>query len=252
MSNKDEHIGDSADVGGFVSARESIESMESNDSEFSTPREVISSEKSQIVHNLISKAFVFSLQSPLPYDATKMLLKQIEMYIKERVANNADVQHIQNLLAQLSELIANSEQKYKRRIKSMKEIQDSSFAELFLEKNDQIMELQLNIEMLKRENSKEIAKIKSSDDLMATKSELCRLKEILAVRNNEVNQLTYKLIDAQSYIESLERQKYANIQVNADDEDIRNDFKTLKKALTSNRTLLKMMQTKTLDYKTQA
>ena len=179
------------------------------------------------------------------------LLKQIEIYVKERVSNHSDEQNIQNLLAQLSELIANSEQKYKRRIKSMKDIQDTSFAELFLEKNDEIKELQLNVEMLKRENSKEIAKLKSSDELMATKNELCRLKEILAVRNNEVNQLSYKLIDAQSYIESLEKQKYAKIEMNADDEDIRNDFKTLKKALMSSRTLLKLMQTKKLDYKTE-
>lgn len=176
------------------------------------------------------------------------MLKQIEIYIQKYVANNNDVRNILNLLAQLSELIANTEQNYKRRLKSMKDIQDNSFAELFLEKNNEINELRLNVEMLKQENSKEIAKLKSSDELMATKNELSRLKEILAVRNNEVNQLTYKLIDAQSYIESLEKQKYAKIKMNADDEDIRNDFKTLKKALMSNRTLLKLMQTKKLNY----
>lgn len=207
--------------------------------------------KSQLVHQIDFQRVFFSSQIPLPHDPTQRLLKQIEVYVKERVANHSDVQNIQNLLAQLSELIANSEQKYKRRIKSMKDIQDTSFAELFLEKNDEIKELQLNVEMLKRENSKEIAKLKSSDELIATKNELCRLKEILAERNNEVNQLSYKLIDAQSYIESLEKQKYAKIEMNADDEDIRNDFKTLKKALMSSRTLLKLMQTKKLDYKTE-
>lgn len=168
------------------------------------------------------------------------------------VQNESDAHKIHVLLAQLSELITNAEQEYKRRMKNMKDVQDNAFAELFLEKTEQITQLQLGIEIIKRDNSKEIAKVKSSDELMSTKSEVCHLKEILSIRNNEINQLTYKLVDAQSYIESLEKENYAKSEICDDDEEsIRNHFKTVKKALLSNRTLLKMMQSRQLHYKTQ-
>ncbi|XP_055300446.1 uncharacterized protein LOC129567507 isoform X1 [Sitodiplosis mosellana] len=228
-SSKGKHIGDSSKIGDFVSARDSNESIESNDSDFST-----------------------ACESPLPYDPTQRLLKQIDNFINDTVTNNTDVHKIHVLLAQLSEVIATSEQQYKRRMKNMKDVQDNAFAELFLEKNSKITQLQLDIEVLKRENSKEIARVKSSEELMEAQNEVCHLKEIIAMRNNEINQLTYKLVDAQSYIESLEKEKYARIDVNADDADIRNHFKTLKKALMSNRTLLKLMQTKKLEQNTQS
>lgn len=188
----------------------------------------------------------------MPLDPAQRLLKQIGHIVKDTVSNDTDVQKIQVLLGQLKELIANSEQQYKRRMKNMKEIQDNAFAELFLEKNEQITKLQLDVEVLKRENAKGTEKMKSSDELMAAKNEICRLKEILSIRNTEMNQLTYKLVDAQSYIESLEKEKYGNIKINAGDrEEIINHFKTLKKALLSNRTLLKMMQSKTFQHLVQ-
>lgn len=191
-------------------------------------------------------------QSPLPVDPTKRLLTQINELVEANVQNESDSQKIHILLVQLSEFITNAEQQYKRRMKNMKDIQDNAFAELFLEKNEQITKLHLEIEMMKRDNSKEIAKVKSSEELMSTKTELCHLKEILSSRNNEINQLTYKLVDAQSYIESLEKEKYVKIEVHDDDEEsIRNHFKTIKRALLSNRTLLKMMQSRQIHYKTQ-
>lgn len=189
----------------------------------------------------------------MPCDPKQRLIKQINYAVKEKITNDNDAQDILIPLLQLSELIANTEQQNKRRMKNMQESLDNSFGELFMEKNDQITQLQLSIEGMKRENSKEIEKVKSCEDLMATKNEVARLKEIISMRSTEINQLTYKLIDAQSYIESLEKEKYAQIKINTDDaEDIQHHFKTIKKALLSNRTLLKMIQTKQVQNKIQA
>lgn len=181
-------------------------------------------------------------------DPIQRILKQIENLSQKFVSDDVDAKDLRILLTQLHERISSNEQSFKRQMKTMKEAQDSSFAELFLEKNDEIRKLRLEVEALKKtkKTSEESIKQKFSDELLSAMNETARLREMLKNRSHEIDALTYKLVDTQSYIKVMEQNKQ-NLPDCENDELIQNHFKTIRRALLSNRNLLKIMQVKDMN-----
>ncbi|XP_031624948.1 uncharacterized protein LOC116341792 [Contarinia nasturtii] len=175
-------------------------------------------------------------------DCTQLLVRELVHSIQENVSDKIAMQKMKILLTQLNERIVLAGQMYKHQMKKMKDIQDTSFAELFMEKNEQITKLQIETEELKKENE---FNSKASRELLMAKTELSRLKEILTQRDEEIYQLNYKSICARSQIELLQTEKNAKSQhFNANEKEIEHHFRTLKKILTSNRDLLKLLKLK--------
>lgn len=155
--------------------------------------------------------------------------------------------HFQSLLNRLNSSITGFEQSYKKRFMEMKMAQDSSFAEIFIEKNEELTKLRSEIENLNK--LKKVASPESKGELSAVKDEVLRLNGIVKQQTGEIEKLKYKLLDAQSYIESLEKakqftQSFDLTDLNPNVQLASEHFKTIKQALLANRNLLKAIQMK--------
>lgn len=171
-----------------------------------------------------------------------MLVRKIENAVREKISDKIAMEKIQILLTQLNERILFAGQIYKHQMKKTTDIQDTSCAELFMEKNGQITKLQFEIDELKKVND---AYARASHELSMVKNELIQLKETLDQRNDEINHLNYKAVCAQSQIEQLQKEKNANTQhLNVTEKEIENHFSKVKRILTSNRDLLKLINVK--------
>lgn len=155
--------------------------------------------------------------------------------------------HIQSLLDRLGDSVTVFEETFKKRFIDMKTAQDSSFAEIFIEKNEELTKLRSEIENLNK--SKEVASPELTCELSAAKDEVQRLNDAVQKQNGQINNLTYSLLDAQSYIESLERAKQIpqpseSAELHPKMQLANEHFKTIKQALLANRNLLKAIQMK--------
>lgn len=174
-------------------------------------------------------------------NVTQQLLKQIETLPKKYNCDEDYCEMVHMLLSKLRERIEMSDQLHKSRIKVMRTTQEHSFAELLKEKNVEITGLRMEVDRL-NSDLKRISRPKSLNE-----PDVRRLKEELKKRNDEINEMTYKLIDAQSQITSLEKEKYSTKpQLDASDLNAKMHFKTIKKALLSNRNFLHLMKMKNM------
>lgn len=184
------------------------------------------------------------MQFTLFNESIQALLKKIDSSIKNAVKDENEAKQIQKFVCQLSERIKVVEQHFKSEMKKMKDIQDTSFAEIFLEKNQIINKLQLKLETMKKKYSGKTSKPNDSTELLTAMNEVSHLKDVVLQQNVQINELMHKLIDAQSYLETLEKEKYADKSINTDYEHIQNHIKIIKKSLLSNRNLLKLIEAK--------
>lgn len=188
-----------------------------------------------------------------PEVLVRSLLEQIKLFSEFSMLKDDERCHFQSLLNRLGNSITVFEQTYQKRLMEMKKAQDSSFAEIFIEKNEELTKLRLEIENLNK-----LKKVASPPpqvnkcELNAAKDELQRLKGVVQKQNDEIDKLTYKLLDAQSYIESLEKTKQLTesnelAELPPNMQMANEHFKTIKQALLANRNLLKVIQMKKAD-----
>lgn len=183
------------------------------------------------------------LQSPQStqshVNSIQRMLGQIECLIKSGMKSELEEKMVASLLSQLSERIKSNDETQKMRFKAIKDSQNVQFAELMYDKNDEIVKLQMQVNDLKKINSK--------DESVALKAEVSHLKQIIKERNNEIKRLTYKLVDVQSYTESLETSQRSNKkfgELQPDAEEIKKLFLCIKNALLSNQNILKLIHSK--------
>lgn len=190
----------------------------------------------------------YSSQSPVHEEPAHRILKEVDFLTQKWVNDNVDSKKMRILLSQLHERISTIEQIYRNRITSMQSAQDNSFAELCLDKNEEITKLARELESLKLKKKKSDENItkKFSDELLLAKNDAAHLKELLKNRNDEIKDLTYKLIDSQSYANSLEKKKRLSTDC-SDEERILRNFKTIRQALSNDQNILKIMQAKTVN-----
>lgn len=129
----------------------------------------------------------------------------------------------------------------------MKAAQDSSFAQIFIDKNEELNKLRAEIENLNK--LKKVHSPQLQSELSAAKDEVQRLDGIVKKQSGEINKLTYSLLEAQSYIESLEKTKNLpqtdeSSELHPKMQQANEHFKTIKQALLANRNLLKAIQMK--------
>lgn len=175
------------------------------------------------------------------------LLEQIKMFSEFSMLKEDERIHFQSLLSRLGNSITLFKQTYKKQFVEMKTAQDSSFAEIFIEKNEELTKLHSEIENLNK--LKKVASPQLKGELSAAKNEVRRLNGIIQQQNDEINKLTCKLLDAQSYIEPLEKttqfsQSLESTELNPNVQLANEHFKTIKEALLANRNLLKAIQLK--------
>lgn len=124
----------------------------------------------------------------------------------------------------------------------MKDGQNVKFAEQFVGNKDEILKLELQVDELKK-TLKEHEKSKLCDEPLALKNEIAQLKDVIKNYNTEINNLTLKLVEAESYIEQLENGKRSG-ELEPDEEAIKTHFKFIKRALLSNQNILKLIEAK--------
>lgn len=189
------------------------------------------------------KKILLSSQSPHNQeDSTQCLLRQIGYLADDYVAGRKNAKTIHSLLSQLNDQITSNEQMHKLRFIAMKDGQNVKFSDRFGGRKDKILKLQLQIEDMKK-TLNEQDKSKLCDESLALKNEITELKDIIKSRNTEISDLTYKLIDAESYIESLENGQRSS-ELKPDEEIIKNHFKFIRRALLSNQNILKLIEAK--------
>lgn len=172
------------------------------------------------------------------------LLKELVSLVQITSRNDSDGKRIQTLAEQLNEGITASKQKYKNRIKAMKVVQDTSFAELLFDRNDEMNKLRLEIEELKSDLKETSSKPKNAEPIKAAKDDTQYLRKMLQQRNDEINDLTFKLIDAQTQISFLEKEKFSDEPAHLCLETVKDHFKIIKEALRFNQTMRQMIQSK--------
>lgn len=197
-------------------------------------------------HFVSQTGFILS-QNPL-FDGVAKLLKDIDYVVQKNVSDEIVVNNIQNCLNQLWQETKAGENKYKCQIKELKDYHDTGFADLFMEKNDEITKLKLTVEKMKKLSIKSF-EAKQSNELLAAKQEVSRLKEMLAHQNNTVNELTKELIEVRANVELLEKEKCTEEPLDVDDGDIRKHIQIIKKSLMCNRNLLNLIESKQVLYK---
>lgn len=179
-------------------------------------------------------------------------LEQIKLFSEFAMLKEDERSHFRSLLNRLGKSIAGFEETYKKRFMDMKTAQDSSFAEISIEKNEELIKLRSEVKNLNK--LKEAACSQLQSELSAAKDEVQSLNSIVQKQKDEINKLTYSLADAQSYIESLERAKQIaqTFERTASSEQhmqLANEhFKTIKQALLANRNLLKVIQRKNSNH----
>lgn len=170
-------------------------------------------------------------------NATYQLFKKIEKLTR----NSYNEQHsemIQMLLGKLKERIEMLDHQHKSKIKSMQKSQENMYGKLLWQKNDEVTKLQTEIDQLKS-NLKRASVPKSSNE-----RDVIRLKEELKKRNEEMRQMTYKLIDAKTQISLLEKNKQPSKQSDINGQNVKVHFKTIERALLSNGNFMKVIQQK--------
>lgn len=177
------------------------------------------------------------------------LVEQISMFAEFSMPREDERAHFQSLLGRLSKSIATLEQNYMNRLKEMEAKHDSSFSEIFIQKNEEIVKLRLEIDNLSR--LKKVTSPRKQDELSEAKEEIQRLNGIVQQQKDEINQLLYKVLDAQTFIESLEKanQMSQSIDIPELHQNIQlanEHFKIIKQALLANRRLFKAIQLKKL------
>lgn len=183
-------------------------------------------------------------EDPYQKDSPMNLLKQIESVAKMSIQNEREFKVFQSLMRQLSDKVMTVEQGYKKRFREMRASQDSSFADLFIGKNCEINKLRIEVENL-NSRLQEAKDPILNEEVMGAKNESKRLREMLQVKCEEISKLTYKLIDAKSYIDSLEKEKCANTPSHPSAELVREHIHTIREALQANQNMMKLIQTKT-------
>lgn len=179
-------------------------------------------------------------------------LEQIKLFSEFAMLKEDERSHFRSLLNRLGKSIAGFEETYKKRFMDMKTAQDSSFAEISIEKNEELIKLRSEVKNLNK--LKEAACSQLQSELNAAKDEVQSLSGIVQKQKDEINKITYSLADAQSYIESLERAKQIaqTFERTASSEQhmqLANEhFKTIKQALLANRNLLKVIQRKNSNH----
>lgn len=169
----------------------------------------------------------------------QQMLKQIE-----KLTQNYDCkERMKILVTELKDRIETSERLLKTKIQMLKKSQNTLFAEIMLEKNDEVTKLQTEVNRLKS-NLMQSSQPTSAEELLCAKNEVFRLKEALKKRNDELRQMTIKSIEAETQIAFLEKQKLQTKMPS--DTNIRTHFKTIRKELLSNRNFLKFMQMRVL------
>lgn len=134
--------------------------------------------------------------------------------------------------------IASIEQHYKGKIKEMVRAQNSSFADLLIDKREEIEKLRLEAKELKS-NLKEATK---HNEMF--KEEVLHLNSALRRKNDEINHLTYELIEAETYIESIESKKTFSNHAISSAEDIKHHFKIIRMALLTGENMRRILQAK--------
>lgn len=177
----------------------------------------------------------------------RSLLDQIKLFSEFSMLKEDERIHFQTLLNRLANSITALEQTYKKQFMEMKTAQDSSFAEIFIEKNEELTKLRAEIENLNK--LKKVASPQLKSELSAANDKVKRLKDIVQQQNDEIIMLKYKLVNAQSYIESLEKTKQFSqsldlTKLNPNIQLASEHFKTIREALLANRNLLKTIELK--------
>lgn len=176
------------------------------------------------------------------FESTQSLLQQIESLTQITSKNEGDCKKVQTLVSQLNDEIIASERSYKSQIKDMKRAQDSSFADLFYDKNEEIKKLQSEIEELK--SSLRVAKAPAfSEAVQMARDEMEHYGKKLRQKNDDIKKLMNKLAEAKACIDSLEKEKSSTKLVNPCVDSIKEHFKIIRKALQSNKKMVQMMQT---------
>lgn len=183
--------------------------------------------------------FLIWPKDPLTQEnATLQLFKKIEKLTRNNSYNEQHSEMIQMLLGKLKERIEMLDHQHKSKIKSMQKSQENMYGKLLWQKNDEVTKLQTEIDQLKS-NLKRASIPKSSNE-----RDVIRLKEELKKRNEEMRQMTYKLIDAKTQISLLEKNKQPSKQSDINSQNVKVHFKTIERALLSNGNFMKMIQQK--------
>lgn len=180
---------------------------------------------------------------PIQIESPQNLLKEIESLVQITSRSDNDGQRIQMLVGQLNEKITVSEQKYKNRIKTMKAVQDTSFADLLFDRNEEMNKLRSEIEELKSQ-LKETSKPKYAEAIEAIKDEASTLRKMVEQRDKEINDLTFKLVDAKAQISFLEKENCSDKPADMCVETVKDHFKIIKEALQFTQTMRQMIQSK--------
>lgn len=173
-------------------------------------------------------------------ESTHSLLEQIGSLTQITSSNEDECKKVQTLVSQLNDKIVESEKSFKNQIKSMKLAQESSFADLLYDKNEEVRKLQSEIGELK--SSLKAAKAPAFSE--SARDEIERFGKKLRQKNDEIKKLMYQLAEAKSYIHSLEKEKHMTEPVNPSVDSMKEHIKIIKKSLLSNRKMLHLMQTK--------
>lgn len=178
---------------------------------------------------------------PIQIESPQNLLKEIESLVQITSRSDNDGERIQMLVGQLKKKITVSEQKYKNRIKTMKAVQDTSFADLLFDRNEEMNKLRSEIEELKSQ-LKETSK--HAEAIEAIKDEASTLRKMVEQRDKEINDLTFKLIDAKAQISFLEKENFSDKPADMCVETVKDHFKIIKEALQFTQTMRQMIQSK--------
>lgn len=166
------------------------------------------------------------------------LLNQIDEMLKIDARDENESLKIKRLVVKMYDRIASIEQHYKGKIKEMVRAQNSSFADLLIDKREEIEKLRLEAKELKS-NLKEATK---HNEMF--KEEVLHLNSALRRKNDEINHLTYELIEAETYIESIESKKTFSNHAISSAEDIKHHFKIIRMALLTGENMRRILQAK--------
>lgn len=181
---------------------------------------------------------------------SETMLNQIESLTARCIVNEIDANRINELMQKLKEQLQITEQIHQNRAEEMRFQQETVFGELLNEKNSTIVALQMEVGELKVKLKERTDHVKNGhrDELLVLKNELYQLKEILKVKQTQINELKDELIQANDNIESLEIERQPNHSAAevANEDEIHDHLKIISKALRSNQKLVNLIEIETI------
>lgn len=175
-----------------------------------------------------------------------------EPYPSGSSISNVDSKGIQNLMLDLKEQLTITDGMHKNRSEEMRIQQETVFSEIMNEKNEMILNLELELEDLKVKLKERVDEFEYNyqNEFSMVRKELQQLREILKIKQSQINQLKQELIQATEHIEDLEMEKERTTNktlpiASINEEELNNHLKIITKALRSKQKLKKFIESVT-------